>query len=373
MAQAQVGSDPPAPEISFADEGLPLAELVLPMGNLCHACGTPLDVDDHFCPSCGATQSVAPAGPIESALKHIRCQSCGSEIETQQEQQSYVCPFCESTYVLEVPPSDDQPQVEFVIGFAVTPEVAEKKFKQWIADNSWFRPSDLALARPTERLRGVYLPFWHFAMLAHSQWHANIGEYWYRTETYTTRGPDGKTQTKTRRVRETEWWPLQGYHHRYYSGHLVSAASGLSQLEANSVMPFQLEALKRYDPSYLAGWQAEAATVMRSEALPISHQYFAQQEERNVAGFLPGDTYQGLNVSTSFSSETSDLCLLPIYLMNYRYQDQIYRFIINGRTGKIAGQKPYSKTRLAIFIVVILILIALVIGLFFGIAALQRG
>ena len=36
------------------------------------------------------------------------------------------------------------------------------------------------------KLRGVYLPFWSFSTLAQSTWSAEIGEHWYRTETYST-------------------------------------------------------------------------------------------------------------------------------------------------------------------------------------------
>ena len=79
---------------------------------------------------------------------------------------------------------------------------------------------------------------------ADSRWSANIGEYWYRTETYTTKDSKGNTVTRTRRVQETEWWPLAGNHHRYYSGYLVSGSRGLSQQDAERIKPFQLIAIR---------------------------------------------------------------------------------------------------------------------------------
>ncbi len=69
-----------------------------------------------------------------------------------------------------------------------------------------------------------------------------IGEYWYRTETYTYKDKDGKTHTGTRQVQETEWWPLSGNHRKYYYGFLVSASKGLPQLEAIAIQPYQLNA-----------------------------------------------------------------------------------------------------------------------------------
>ena len=177
-------------------------------------------------------------------------------------------------------------------------------------------------------------------MLAESQWQAMIGEYWYRTETYTERDSKGNTVTRTRQVRETEWWPLSGRHHRYHSGHLVSGSRGLQQVEADRLMPFQLPAMKRYLPHFIAGWLCEEYSIAREDALAICQQEFFQREQSHVAGFLPGDTHRDLHVQTQFSRVNSDLCLLPIYLLTYRYKDRTFRFLVNGQTGKVAGEKP---------------------------------
>ncbi|MDP7302780.1 MAG: zinc ribbon domain-containing protein, partial [Pirellulaceae bacterium] len=189
-----------------------------------------------------------------------------------------------------------------------------------------------------------------------------IGEYWYRTETYTTRDSKGNMVTKTRRVRETEWWPLSGRHHRYYSGYLVSGSKGLAQDQAERIKPFNLPALKRYEPMYLAGWMSEEYSVARDAALQRCQQEFNGREHRNVGAFLPGDTHRSLEVSTSFSDVNSDLCLLPMYILSYRYGDKLFRFLVNGQTGRCAGDKPWSWKRISLFSVgVAAVILAVVI------------
>jgi len=270
-------------------------------------------------------------------------------VATDPATRSYVCPFCDSTYVVEF--SQDatgRQRPEFVIGFAVAPEDARHSFYRWIRTNSWFRPADLKTAQIAEKLKGVYLPFWSFSVLAQSRWSATVGEYWYRTETYTTTDSKGKIVTRTRRVRQTEWWPLAGRHHRYYSGYLVSGSRGLPQHQADRIQPFQLPALKRYEPYFLAGWLSEEYSVARDEAWEICQREFYQREHRNVAAFLPGDTHRDLSVQTEFTNVNSDLCLLPVYLLSYRYRGRLYRFLINGQTGKVAGDKPVSWLRIAL-------------------------
>jgi hypothetical protein len=352
----------------------------------CEACGAPLDPLDLFCGACGAaheprqtavktppppsTQAKAAAEEGEAAApaqKFFRCKNCGAEVATDPNQRSYVCAFCDSTYVVEFSPAQSgRKQPEFVIPFVITPDRGVELFQKWIASNHLFRPGDLRTARIEEKLKGVYLPFWAFSMLATSQWRATIGEYWYRTETYTTT-ENGKTVTRTRRVQETEWWELSGNHHHYYSGYLVSASRGLTQAEADRIKPFQLAALRRYASAYLAGWLCEEYSIDRDSAEQICRGEFLRQEETNIRGFLPGDTYRNFGSSTQFSHVNEDLILLPLYVLSYRYRDKLFRFMINGQTGKVEGDKPISWPRIWIAIglaLAAIVVVAILIGSF---------
>ena len=328
-----------------------------------------MDADDPFCPACGTAQEKPQAATDEVQQRHFRCKNCGAEVATDPEQRSYVCAFCDSTYVIEFSADESSRQPpEFIIGFAVDQDQAEAKFHAWLRSNRWFRPQDLHSSRIVEKLRGVYLPFWSFSMLAESAWSSSIGEHWYRTETYTTR-ENGKTVTKTRRVQETEWWDLRGRHHRYYSGFLVSGSKGLTQAEAETVKPFQLAALKRYQPFYLAGWLSEEYSVSRENALQKCQQEFYGREQQNVGNFLPGDTYRNLRVGTEFADVNSDLILLPVYLLSYRYGDKVYRFMINGQSGRAVGQKPLSVARISAAVASGLGLMAIMIFLFWWLSS----
>lgn len=351
-----------------------------PRGEACVSCGAPLGLSDRFCTACGHGHNplepvqadvveVAPSAdtPAEAEQKFFRCKNCGSEVATDPDQRSYTCPFCDSNYVVEFSRQESgRRPPDFIIGFGISPDEAREKFRQWIAKNSWFRPGDLSRAQLADKIKGVYLPFWGFSMLAQSRWAASIGEHWWRTETYTTRDNKGNTVTRTRRVQETEWWPLSGRHHHYYSGYMVSGSRGLSQQQADRIKPFQLPAFKRYEPYYLAGWMSEEYSVLHDDALEICQDVFLHREKSNVANFLPGDTYRNLDVHTTFSHINSDLCLLPAYVLSYRYKDKLFRFLVNGQTGKVAGEKPVSAKRITlatVVIVVVLILIVLVIAL----------
>ena len=365
------------PEITYIDEeseepAIVDAELVAPAGQPCVTCRAPVETNDQFCGHCGeanaATQALVITEESAGLVKHFQCEGCGAKMTADPDQRSYTCPFCDSTYVVEFDDvMTDRQDPEFIIGFAVTPDKAQEMFQSWLGEGGMFRPGDLKQAKINEKLRGIYLPFWRFTMLAQSQWSAQIGEYWYRTETYTTTDSKGKTVTRTRRVRETEWWPLSGNHHKYHRDYLVSGSQGLNQGDADRIMPFNLPALKRYQPYYLAGWLSEEYSIDRAKAMGICRQRFQQWEEAAIKTFLPGDTSRSLQARTKFSRETSDLCLLPVYLLSYRYGEKVYRFMVNGQTGRIAGDKPYSSKRIwaavltGIAVVVVLVLLLMLL------------
>ena len=377
------GSFPAIVEAERADH----CQTVPPQGQACAACGSPVERVDRFCAACGQGHapdkpllaeavSVPPraeaageipttrlAAPTFPASKYFRCENCGSQITADSDRLSYSCPFCDSNYVVEFSPAETGRQLpEFVIGFAVTPTQAAEAFRQWIRQNSWFRPGDLDRSQLADKIQGVYLPFWIFSLLAQSRWSAVIGEHWYRTETYTTKDANGKTTVHTRRVQETEWWPCQGKHHQYYSGYLVSASHSLSQADADRIKPFELPAMKRYEPYFLAGWLAEEYSVPHDQAWGICEHEILQRQRQQVAAFLPGDLHRDLDVQTTFSHINGDLCLLPTYILSYRYRERLFRFLVNGQTGRVAGEKPLSKTRISIaagIVVALMVAVAL--------------
>ena len=61
----------------------------------------------------------------------------------------------------------------------------------------------------------------------------------------------------------------------------------------------------------------------------------------------------------------SEPVLLPVWIMAYRYKEQLYRFIVNGQTGKATGQAPFSKAKavlVAVLVVLAILLVLLVVG-----------
>jgi uncharacterized membrane protein len=56
--------------------------------------------------------------------------------------------------------------------------------------------------------------------------------------------------------------------------------------------------------------------------------------------------------------------LLPIWLLTVLYSNRPFQVCINGLTGEVAGDRPWSKVKLAIAITVAVLIVITVIAIF---------
>jgi hypothetical protein len=50
--------------------------------------------------------------------------------------------------------------------------------------------------------------------------------------------------------------------------------------------------------------------------------------------------------------------LLPVWLAAYKYRGKSYRFVVNGRTGAVQGERPWSAWKIAFAVILGLIVAA---------------
>ena len=58
--------------------------------------------------------------------------------------------------------------------------------------------------------------------------------------------------------------------------------------------------------------------------------------------------------------KTGEPVLLPVWIMAYRYKDQVHRFLVNGQTGRCTGTAPTSYAKIA---GVVGIVVAVIVGI----------
>ena len=70
---------------------------------------------------------------------------------------------------------------------------------------------------------------------------------------------------------------------------------------------------------------------------------------------IGGDQQRIERIETDVGRLTFKHVLLPVWLAAYRYRGKSFRFVVNGRTGTVQGERPWSTAKIAALIALALI------------------
>jgi DNA-directed RNA polymerase subunit RPC12/RpoP len=291
----------------------------------------------------------------QNALE-VQCNSCGAIVTFVPPEVARECDFCGAKIVAQPKSADPTLAPEAVLPFRITHPQATAAVRQWLSSR-WFAPDALKrFARP-EAIDGVYLPFWTYDTHTTSYYTGQRGEYYYETESYTERDAQGNSVQKTRQVRKTRWYAASGSVARWFDDLLVPATRSLSPPRLYALEPWDLGELKGYEPAYLSGYKAQRYQVELAQGFEEAKTLAARVIEGDVRRNIGGDEQRITNVTTHYSAITFKHILLPVYAGAYRLNQKVYQIVINGRTGEVQGDRPYSVLKITLFVITLLIVV----------------
>jgi hypothetical protein len=253
--------------------------------------------------------------------------------------------------VLEQSENSNALRPESLLPFQIDKPRANQAFARWLG-KLWFRPSDLKRMARVQEVSGVYVPFWTFDAHVDSFWTADAGYHYEETERYTAE-ENGRTVTRERTVQHTRWEPAEGQRGDDFDEVLVCGSVGLPRELAEGLHTFDTSKLVPYAPGYLAGWRAEEYAVDLQQGFGQAQEKMAAKQQERCAGDVPGDTHRDLQVQNQFSDVTFKHVLLPVWIAAYRYNNKVYRFLVNGQTEEVVGDAPWSAAKILSFILAI--------------------
>jgi len=119
--------------------------------------------------------------------------------------------------------------------------------------------------------------------------------------------------------------------------------------------------LKPYNPAFLSGFKAQRYQVDLAQGFELMKNVIAPAIQSSVRNDIGGDEQRIDSLSTSYSDTTFKHLLLPVYAGAYRYNSKLFQILVNGRTGEIQGDRPYSFWKIALLVVTILIALLIVV------------
>ena len=130
---------------------------------------------------------------------------------------------------------------------------------------------------------------------------------------------------------------------------------------SQQVEPFPTSELVPYDTAFLSGFVVEHYQIVLLDAAARSEQAMSRQLFEMAASQIPGDTYRNLEIRPVFSGRTFKHVLVPVWLLSYLYGRTSYQVVVNGDTGRMAGQYPKSAWKIALLVLLALIVLLIVI------------
>ncbi|MBI3817510.1 MAG: primosomal protein N' (replication factor Y) - superfamily II helicase [Planctomycetes bacterium] len=276
-----------------------------------------------------------------------QCQQCAAIIHLGGGVKSTRCPFCGTALVdLAGDAGDADVRPEAVAPFRVTARQAEDLFFKWVA-SLWFAPSLLKSEAQKTQVRGIYCPYWTYDTQTFSHYTGERGDYYYTTESYTEM-VNGQSVTNTRQVRHTAWSYVSGQYEHFFDD-VLAPGSGVEL-----GLAYNVKSLVNYTPDFLAGFDAQRPSVT------VENGWKWAREKVNSAIFgacrslVGGDEQRNIQVQTAYRGITFKMVMLPVYVSSYQYNNKIYRFQVDGQSGKVSGQRPWSFWKIFGFIILMI-------------------
>ncbi len=292
-------------------------------------------------------------------IRTTSCPSCGAQVEFDGVTYAKECPFCATPVVIDTGTQRHiKPQA--VLPFVLTEDQARSEMVKWMG-SLWFAPSALVeYARKGRALSGVYVPFWTFDADTRSAYSGQRGEHYYETRSVTV-NVNGRRETRQEQVQKTRWYPASGRVARSFDDVLVMASKSLLQRLGNELTPWDLGALEPYAPEYLAGFSAEGYTITLADGHADARAAMNGVIQQDVARDIGGDVQRIDDIDTDFDDETFKHVLLPVWMAAYKYNGRSFRFLVNGQTGEVQGERPYSIWKIAFAVLLVLMLGAILV------------
>lgn len=293
----------------------------------CTYCETPYDVEEFEGTSGGNPHDWQPGET--DGLRVYSCSNCGGQIVGDETLASSKCPYCDSPVIM-VGQFEGDLRPDYVIPFKLDKKKAVEEFKKHLLDKKLL-PAAFRDENRIEEIKGVYVPFWlvnakvlgdlNLSGYDDTKWRA--GDYVY-TETK-------KYEISRRGYIEFENVPVDG-------------SSRIDDDMMESIEPFDFGEAVPFNTGYLVGYMADRYDVPLDETIgTIEERISVSALEKFKSTVRKYDVLRSIREDIQIEDSSYSYALYPVWLLNVKWNGDIYLFAMNGQTGKFIGNLPEDK------------------------------
>lgn len=269
---------------------------------------------------------------LEDGMRSYSCPSCGAELICDETTAATSCPYCGNPTIIPGQFSGEL-KPNYIISFKLDKNAAKEALKRHYKGKILL-PKTFSNDNHIEEVKGIYVPFWLFS----AQAKANISYTATRTHVY--RSGDYE-------VTRTDHYAVSRSGSASFDKIPTDASRKMPDDYMDSIEPFDYNELKEFSSAYMPGYLADKYDVSIDE----SKERADIRCENSIAELLRNDI-TGYNTVVERGRKIGlkrgevKYALLPVWILNTRWNNTNYMFVVNGQTGKIVGDLPVDKKKL---------------------------
>ena len=270
-------------------------------------------------------------GDEANGIKAYTCPSCGAELLCEETTAATSCPYCGNPTVVPGQFSG-MLKPDYILPFKLGKQDAINALKRHYRKKPLL-PSTFSKANHLQEIKGVYVPFWMFDGSAEGsvRFHA--------TQSYTHTSGDYEITT-------TDHYDVRRSGSISFSQIPVDASSKMPDDYMDSIEPYDYDDLKPFSSAYLPGYLADKYDVSvedsRARADRRCKGSFVAAMEGTVEGYTSCSVREK---NIRLKRGKVQYALMPVWILNTKWEGKDYLFAMNGQTGKLVGNLPVSKKR----------------------------
>jgi hypothetical protein len=356
----------------------------------CAACGAAMAFDPArsalACAACGQVRALpAPSADAQAqalreqdyleALRRLAarepslearivdCPACGAQTRFEGHVVGDACAFCASPLLVEQAHVERLIRAQAVLPFALDKRAAQRVFAQWVGSR-WFAPSALkATVRQADGVKGIYLPWWTYDAATITTYR---GERGVQRRVQDNR-PNATAQAGAATTRVvTDWSPASGAVPVGFDDILVAGSASVAPHLARVLDQWDLSRLRPPADEVLAGFGVEVYRTGLEDGFGQARQRMASAIDAAIRRDIGGDAQRIHAQQTVVDDIRFKHLLMPVWIGSYRFGGKPYQIVVNGQSGEVEGDRPWSKWKIGLAVLVVLLVVAVL-------AQMQQG
>lgn len=263
------------------------------------------------------------------------CSSCGAELVSDGTVAVTTCPYCGNSAVAPGQLSGDF-SPDLVIPFKLGRDDVTAALKEHYKGKILL-PKSFVTGNHIDEVQGVYVPFWLYGARVD-------GEVYFDATNETVTEKSDRTVTTT------------DHYDAYRKGNIsfkhvpVDGSSKMPDGHMDAIEPFDYDALRPFSVAYMPGY---IANRYDEDCETCKARAERRMEESTISALRETvvDEYDDATVESKqldYTWEDSDYALFPVWMLSTSWNGKSYLFAMNGQTGRLVGELPCSKPKLAL-------------------------